>query len=135
MIEVKNWDLENAKYVSLATFRKSRKVVATPVWAACQDGDYYIFSAGNAGKIKRLRNSSEARLAVCNARGELKGPWHDAQAQILREPEDIALALDALRRKYRVAMWIADVLARLTGRMNRRTYLRVRLTQAASDGI
>lgn len=135
MTNVQNRDLESAKYVCLATFRKSGAVVATPVWAAYQDGDYLIFSAGNAGKIKRLRNSSKARLAVCGARGELKGPWHDAQAQILNAPEDIERALVALRGKYGIAMRLADILARLSGRMARRAYLRVQLKPLDSDRV
>lgn len=135
MMDAERQDLENAKYVSLATFRKSGAVVATPVWAAFHDGGYFVFSAGNAGKMKRLRNSSQARIAVCGARGELKGPWHDAQVQILDAPREIERALSALRRKYGLAMRVADVLARLSGRMARRAYLRVRLNPLDSDRV
>ena len=132
-MDARQRDLEKAKYVSLATFRKSGVMVATPVWAAFTDGGYCIFSAGNAGKVKRLRSSSQARIAVCGPRGELKGPWHDAQARVLDSPADIERTLAALRRKYGVAMWVADVLARLTGRMKHRAYLRVQLNTQDSD--
>ena len=70
--------LGRARYVSLATFRKSGAKVATPVWAAPAGDWLYIFSAGNAGKVKRLRNSDQAELAECDMRGKLLGSWFAA---------------------------------------------------------
>jgi PPOX class probable F420-dependent enzyme len=119
--------LTKAKYVNLATFRKNAKRVATPVWCAENAGVFYVFSAGSAGKIKRLRNSDRAQLAVCDARGKLLGDWHDATAVVLCEPADIEQALSALRNKYGFGMWLADVGAKLTGRFNRRAYIGARL--------
>jgi len=126
-------ELEAAQYISLATFRRSGVPVATPVWAAYQGGVYYVFSAGNAGKVKRLRLSPRSRVAVCNVRGVLQGPWHEARAEIITESAQIETALAALRRKYGLAMWLADLLARLSGRMARRAYLAVRVDEADSD--
>jgi PPOX class probable F420-dependent enzyme len=120
--------LENAPYVSLATFRRNGDRVATPVWCAPDGADFYIFSAGNAGKVKRLRNSNRAALATCDYRGNLSSGWVDATAVLLQDDRDIARALRALRRKYGWQMWIADTGAKLTGRYYRRAYIRVRLT-------
>ena len=119
-------ELADARYVSFATFRKSGDLVATPVWCAEDSGDYFIFSAGDAGKVKRLRNSSRARMAVCDMRGKLLGEWHAAEAEVLSDPGDIERALRALRRKYGVQMWLADVGAKLTGRFDKRAYIRAR---------
>lgn len=121
--------LEQARYVSLATYRKSGKEVATPVWCAHDDGAFYIFSAGDAGKVKRLRNNPRARLAVCDVRGKLLGEWHDATAEILEDPAEIRRALTLLRRKYGWQMWLADAGARLTGRFDQRAYIRATLTR------
>lgn len=126
-------ELEAAQYISLATFRRSGVEVATPVWAAYQDGVFYVFSAGDAGKVKRLRVSPRARVAVCDVRGKLKGPWHEALAEIITAPAEIETALAALRRKYGLAMRVADLLARLSGRMARRAYLAVRVDEVDSD--
>jgi len=120
--------LARAPYVSLATFRKSGATVATPVWIAAQGGDYFVFSAASAGKVKRLRNSAQARLAVCDVRGRLRSEWRDAEAVILEDQAEIARALAALHRKYGWQMWLADVGSKLTGKYGRRAYLRVRLT-------
>lgn len=119
--------LHRARYVSLATFRKSGEAVATPVWAAFDNDEFLIFSAGDAGKVKRLRNGSRARLAVCDARGKLLGDYHDATAEILSHPGDTRRALRLLRRKYGWQMTVADVLAKLMGRFHKRAYIRVKL--------
>jgi PPOX class probable F420-dependent enzyme len=120
--------LENATYVSLATFRRNGDRVATPVWCAPDGVDFYFFSAGDAGKVKRLRASDRAALATCDYRGNLSSGWVDATAALLEDDRDIARALRALRRKYGWQMWMADTGAKLTGRYYRRAYIRARLT-------
>ena len=121
-----NDNLDSAPYVSLATFKRSGEAVCTPVWSAPADGAYYVFSAGNAGKVKRLRNSPKAQLAVCDVRGKLLGEWYEAHGEVLASEEEIAVALRALRAKYRVQMWMADFFSKLTGKYNKRAYIRVR---------
>ncbi len=123
-------DLEGARYVSLGTFRKSGAMVATPVWAAADGESFYVFSAGDAGKVKRLRNSARAQLAVCTVNGKLLSGWVDAEAHLIDESAEIARALAALRRKYGFAMWLADAGAKLSGRFQRRAYIRVKLVDA-----
>ena len=120
--------LGRAPYVSLATFRKSGVAVRTPVWAAPSGQRLYVFSAGNAGKVKRLRNSARAEVAVCDVRGKVLGAWYPAMAIVLEDRDEIEQALLALRRKYGWQMWLADVGARLTGKFERRAYIRVELT-------
>lgn len=119
--------LAEARYVNLATFRRGGRRVGTPVWAAGEDGVYYVFSAGDAGKIKRLRNSDRAEVAPCDARGGLLGDWHPARAEIIDQQADVQVALQALRSKYGWQMRLTDALAKLTGRYSRRAYIRVRL--------
>lgn len=124
------WDLTWARYISLTTFRKSGAEVATPVWAAFEQGHWYVFSAAGAGKVKRLRNDSRARIAVCDVRGRLLGEPFDATAELLQDPADIHRALLLLRRKYGLQMRLADAGARLTGRFDRRAYIRVKLADS-----
>lgn len=112
-------------YISVATRKRSGDWVATPVWFAPDKGSYYVFSAGNAGKIKRLRNFSEVRIASCTMSGTLTGEWHDAHAYVLDDPAGQATALAALRRKYGWQMLIADFFSHLTGKMTRRGYIRI----------
>ncbi len=121
-------NLQAAPYVSLRTYRKSGAAVDTPVWSAPGDDDaLYIFSAGQAGKVKRLRNTARAQVAVCDVRGKLLGEWLEAEGELVSEPAQIEAALAALRAKYGWQMWLADVGAKLTGKFNQRAYIRVTL--------
>ena len=119
--------LEKGSYMSFATRKKSGQFVATPVWFAPEEGSYYVFSAGDAGKVKRLRNFSESRVAPCTVSGRVTGDWIDTRAYLLDDPGDQAIALRALRRKYGWQMAIGDIFSTLTGKMGRRAYIRVDL--------
>lgn len=119
--------LQSGSYISLATRKRSGDWVATPVWFAPDQGSYYVFSAGQAGKVKRLRNFSESRIAACNVRGVVTGDWLDVQAFVLDEPTDQDCALAALRRKYGWQMCLGDFFSILTGKMGRRAYIRIDL--------
>ncbi|HEY7776684.1 MAG TPA: PPOX class F420-dependent oxidoreductase [Kineobactrum sp.] len=118
-------ELERGSYLSLATRKRSGEWVATPVWFAPHEGSYYLFSAGDAGKVKRLRNFNAARIAPCTVSGRLTGAWIDVSAFLLEDEADAALALAALRRKYGWQMRLTDLLSRVTGKMTRRRYIRV----------
>jgi uncharacterized protein len=113
------------KYVSLATYRRNGIEVKTPVWIAEVAGRYYVFSAGDAGKVKRIRATPRVRLAACDVRGEVRGPWIEAHARIVSDPALIVEARRALRRKYGFLMRLTDVVATLTGRIRRRAYIEI----------
>ncbi|MEZ5596422.1 MAG: PPOX class F420-dependent oxidoreductase [Pseudomonadales bacterium] len=123
--------IEAARYCSLRTYRRDGRRVDTPVWFAQQGGRYFVFSAGDAGKVKRLRNDSRAEVAPCDVRGRLLGDWYPARAELIADPGEIAVALHALRRKYGVWMWLTDLLARISGRYDTRAYIAFRLEAAA----
>jgi hypothetical protein len=116
--------LEGGSYLSLATRKRSGDWVQTPVWFAPDQGSYYVFSAGDAGKVKRLRNFSEVRIAPCTMSGTLTGDWIDTAAEVLDAPAQ-ETALQALHRKYGWQMRIADFFSNLTGKTRRRAYIRI----------
>jgi PPOX class probable F420-dependent enzyme len=117
--------LDKANYLSFATYRKSGVEVATPVWFAEEDGAFYLFSARDAGKVKRLRNSGRSRIAACTVTGRVTGNWVDTEAELLDGDADIKQALGALRRKYGWQMLLTDFLSTVSGKMNKRAYIRV----------
>ena len=118
-------ELDRHRYVSLATFRRTGAEVATPVWFAAVDGRLYVVSAGNAGKVKRIRNASRARVAPCDARGGVRGPWQDVTARVITDGPLIARAHAALRAKYGWQVRILNFVSRLTGRAKRRAWIEV----------
>lgn len=117
--------LLHERYINLATFRKNREAVETPVWFAEHRGKLYVLTAGDSGKVKRLRNSSRARIAPCDLRGRVHGDWVDVKAGIIEDPSRREQAHRALRLKYGVQMWAADLGARLSGRIKRRAFLEI----------
>jgi PPOX class probable F420-dependent enzyme len=119
------FDIATEKYVSLATFRRNGLEVKTPVWIATVAGRYYVFSAGNAGKIKRINATPRVRLAACDVRGNVRSAWIDARARTVSDPALIAEVLKALRSKYGLAMRLIDVIATINGRIRRRAYIEI----------
>jgi uncharacterized protein len=109
--------------VSLATFRRSGAEVATPVWFADLDGKIYAFTAGDSGKVKRLRHTSRVRIAPCDARGQVRGAWRDATGRVVTDRALIERAHAALRAKYGWQMRMLDLLARVSGRLGRRAWI------------
>jgi len=121
------FDPATEKYVNLATYRRSGVEVKTPVWIAQMAGRYYVFSAGDAGKVKRIRATPRVRLAACDVRGNLRSAWMEARARIVSDPALVAEVRKALRRKYGLLMRLTDVMATITGRIRRRAYIEIEL--------
>ena len=120
-------DLGRERYVSLATFRRDGTQVKTPVWFATVDGRLYVVSAGNAGKIKRLRHSSRALVAPSDARGGVRGTWRDATARLVTDGAVIERAHRALLAKYGWQARLLDLASRVAGRIRNRAWIEVEL--------
>jgi PPOX class probable F420-dependent enzyme len=118
-------EFDQNRYLSLATFRKSGVAVETPVWFAAMDGKLYVISAGDSGKVKRLRNSPNARISPCDMRGRIKGPARETRARIVDAPALVDRALGALTKKYGWQMQLTNFVARVSGRMQKRAYLEI----------
>ena len=112
-------------YVSLATFRRDGREVRTPVWIAGDaSGRCYVVSAGDAGKVKRIRATERVRVAPCDVRARLLAEtWRDGRGTILTGDESCAAAHGALVAKYGWQMHLLDLSARLGRRYHRRAYL------------
>jgi uncharacterized protein len=94
--------LHGQKYISLATFRKTGVPVYTPIWFA-EQGDKLVFmTSSKLGKVKRLRNNSQVKIAPCTIRGKITGPEFPATARIL-PIEEASRVRRAINAKY----WLA----------------------------
>jgi PPOX class probable F420-dependent enzyme len=122
-VDVSEFDRHH--YMNLATFRKSGAEVKTPVWFAALDGKLYFYSAGDAGKVKRLRNSDKARIAPCDIRGNVEGEWRDTAARLVSDPAVVERAYGALRAKYGWQVSLGSFLSRLAGKIRKRIYIEV----------
>lgn len=95
------------KYISLETFKKSGEGIKTPVWFAADPssdlaGDgalLYIYTIGNTGKVKRIRNNGHVKIAPCTVKGVPLGEFVEANAEIVTG-EVATHGMKLLNKKY-----------------------------------
>ena len=117
--------LREAEYISLQTFRKNGDGVSTPVWAARVGESLYVFTQIDTGKVKRIRNFSNVKVADCTANGKLKGTWYDAVATLVDEQAEQVEAYRALIEKYGWKMKVLNFGARISGKIKSRGLIRL----------
>jgi PPOX class probable F420-dependent enzyme len=79
-----------------------------------------VYTEADSWKVKRIRNNPRVRVAVCNVRGTVKGPWLDATAAIVEGNErDVADTL--LDRKY----FMKRIANLVPGRRARRAMIKI----------
>ena len=122
---------DKEKYINLATKKKDGTFVNTPVWFTKdeQSDDYFIFSAGEAGKVKRIRNFSSVKVAICNFKGDLKGDWVSAQAELIDEEDSITRAYGQFQRKYSLSLKVINFFSRLFGKYKKRQIIKFNLSR------
>ena len=120
--------LHTHSYLLFSTLKRDGSWVATPVWAAGDSRYLYVVSEGKAGKIKRLRNFSEVKLAPCTVTGRPLGEEMLAQAFILDSAE-AEIAHRQLLHKYGLQMRLLDLAAWLSRKLAKRRYIRIDLPQ------
>ena len=115
---------DGQNYVSLETFKKNGEGVKTPVWFVLHENAFYLYTKADSWKVKRIRNNPRVRVAVCNIRGDVKGPWLDATASLVEGDERLA-ADKLLDRKY----FLKKIFNFLT-RVNRHTRAMIKVEAA-----
>lgn len=106
--------LRHERYIVLTTFRRSGDGVGTAVWFADIAGKLYVYTGGNTGKAKRIRNDPRVTVAPSTMRGKVTGPATEGRARILTAEEGAA-ANKALSRKYWILRPLNDGMNWLLG--------------------
>ncbi len=73
---------EDQEFLSLETFRKNGIGVKTTVWFAQEGDTLHIWTVGDSGKVKRIRNNPRVNIALCKRFGQVTGEWMAAQASV-----------------------------------------------------
>jgi uncharacterized protein len=120
-------NISDYQYVLLGTKKKDGSVVHTPVWFAPNGSHYYVFSADNAGKVKRLKNFSEVTLTPCTVTGTIIGEAVAGNAILLHTGEETLSAHQALLKKYRWQMRLLDIGSKLSGKYHKRAFIKITL--------
>jgi PPOX class probable F420-dependent enzyme len=124
-------DLAGETYISLTTFRRDGRAVATPVQFV-RDGDRLLVNTGaRSGKVKRIRHTPKGTIAPCDMRGRLKS---DAAPIPVAISFLDATSYDDARRKMLAAsggfmrtMWrLTETYRRFRGRLDDRIWLELR---------
>ncbi|WP_448319909.1 PPOX class F420-dependent oxidoreductase [Streptomyces sp. CO7] len=107
--------LAAAPYVSVTTFRKDGRAVATPVWVVPDgEGALAVWTRADSGKVKRLRRDGRVTVAPCDFRGNLRGEAVEARARI-GTPEETARVRRGIARKYGLTGRLTLLGSRLRG--------------------
>ena len=104
-----------SRYLLLTTFRRDGTAVPTPVWVARDGDELVVFTAPNAGKVKRIRRDGAVRVGPCTMRGTATGDDVPAHARLL-DKAGADRTLKLIARKYGVAGWITVFNSRLRRR-------------------
>ena len=118
-------------YINLSTRKRDGSSVNTPVWFVQEreTNNYYVYSLNYSGKVKRIRNFPDVKVATCNFSGKLKGNWVDANANLVDESENIKTAYTCLRKKYGIKFRIGDFFSWIKGTYHKRQIIRFSINQ------
>jgi PPOX class probable F420-dependent enzyme len=119
---------ENEKYISLETFKKNGQGVKTPVWFVLHEGAVYAYTEADSWKVKRIRNNPRVRVALCNVRGDVKGPWVEGIASLV-DGEERQAANALLDRKY-----VLKLVFNLLTKINRHKRAMIKVVPTPSAG-
>ncbi|MFF1842975.1 PPOX class F420-dependent oxidoreductase [Streptomyces sp. NPDC058217] len=121
-------DFAHSEYVSLTTYRKDGTTVATPVWAAADGEELFIWTRTDSWKVKRLRNDSRVVVTVCDVRGRIAegAPSAEGTARLLDEAGTRAVR-QLLARKYTWKFWLVDWPATVV-RLGKRPHIGIAVT-------
>jgi PPOX class probable F420-dependent enzyme len=100
MSSISKFDYLNGKRtISLTTYYKSGKAVATPVEFVQHGDKLFVSTSKDSYKVKRLKYNQNAVIAPCTMRGKITGPETKVQVRILPTDEE-EIARDALKALY-----------------------------------
>lgn len=73
------------QYLNIETYRKTGVGVKTPVWFV-QDGEtLFVRTVADSGKVKRIRNNGQVKIAPCKSDGTPVGEWVPATAREIKD--------------------------------------------------
>jgi PPOX class probable F420-dependent enzyme len=121
--------LGGERFVSLTTFRRTGRPVATAVWVAADGDDLVVLTPQDSGKVKRLRKSGRVELRPCSRMGAVAdgAPLVAGHAEIEADDASTQRTTDLVRRKYGVEYHVTMLVERVLARGQKpRVGLRIR---------
>jgi PPOX class probable F420-dependent enzyme len=106
----------SGKYLSVTSFYRDGRPVATPVWFVHQGGRLLVETDADSYKVRRIRENPSVLVASCTASGRLRSRQVKARAEILG-PEALEPTRKLVARKYRLDRIFILPLYRLVQRL------------------
>ena len=107
-------EIKSEKYISLETFKKNNQPVRTPVWFVIKNDLIYVLTREQTGKVKRLKNNQQVKIATCTIKGKITGQWITGSAKRLTNEETLE-AVKIRDKKYGFMSKIAKFLSKNKG--------------------
>ncbi len=107
-------DLESQKYISLETYKKNNQPVKTHDWFVINNDLIHVITREGTGKVKRIKNNPQVKLAPCTFGGKPIGEWVSGNAsKVSGEESDKVIKLR--KKKYGFRATIAQFASRGKG--------------------
>lgn len=104
--------------MALTTFRRNGEPVVTPVWVAdLGDATVGFTTAATSGKVRRIGRNPDVVVSPCSIRGVVVSgapQWHGTATVVTGA--DHAKVRTAIRRRYRLQLFVIDLVSRLRRR-------------------
>ena len=109
-------EIKSHKCISLETYRENNQPVKTAVWFVIKNNLVYVVTRSQTGKVKRLKNNLQVKIAPCTFKGKVIGNWISGTAKILDEKQtkDIVKARD---KKYGFMAKVAKFFSKNKGEL------------------
>jgi len=122
------FDLADARFVELTTFRRTGAAVPTPVWVAGDGDALVVLTPTDSGKVARIRHTPRVALRACGRTGAVADDVRpvDGVARIVTDPTEARRLTDLVRRRYGLEYRVVMAVERLAARRRKpRVVLRI----------
>jgi PPOX class probable F420-dependent enzyme len=109
-----NQVLDDARFITLVTLRRSGEPVSTPVLVASDGSLLLVRTAADTGELRLIAANPAVLVAPSDSRGRWLGGPRPGTARVLG-PAANAGTLSRLHRRYRLAGPLATTIRRLRG--------------------
>lgn len=87
-------------YLNLETYRKNSEAMRTPVWYVKENNILFVRTIMKSGKVKRIRNYPNVKVAPCEVDGRITGQWIEGHAVFIADLLEAARIEKLFDEKY-----------------------------------
>jgi uncharacterized protein len=110
--------LGSERFVSLTTFKRDGRPVASPMWIVEDGGRLWLWTPTEAAKVKRVRRNSRVTLTPCGRTGKVRAGEAVAEgtAEVITDPEEVARVESLIKGKYKIEYRVVTLIETIAAR-------------------